>query len=102
MDLQVDELIPTSAEQRGRWQEYTAREPTATFYHSLAWMDAVLAAYGHAAHYLMAYRGSRLVGVFPLFEVHSWLAGAMLVSVPYAVYGGVLADDGPAALVIRE
>jgi len=31
--------------------------------------------------------------VLPLFEVRSLLAGKLLVSVPYATYGGILGDD---------
>lgn len=33
-----------------------------------------------------------MTGVLPLFEVNSLLAGRLLVSVPYATYGGPLAD----------
>ena len=33
------------------------------------------------------------MGILPLIEVRSLLAGRMLVSVPYGTYGGILADD---------
>jgi len=42
----------------------------------------------------------RIVGVFPLFEVNSVLAGRLLVSVPYATYGGILADDEEVAVAL--
>ncbi|GJQ25170.1 MAG: hypothetical protein HBSAPP02_02020 [Phycisphaerae bacterium] len=45
----------------------------------------------------MARRGREVAGVLPLFKVESWLAGRLLVSVPYGVYGGVLASDADAA-----
>lgn len=38
-----------------------------------------------------------MAGVLPLFKVESRLAGRLLVSVPYGVYGGVLASDADAA-----
>jgi FemAB-related protein (PEP-CTERM system-associated) len=41
----------------------------------------------------MAAHGQRVVGVFPTVLVRSRLAGRMLVSVPYGVGGGILADD---------
>lgn len=66
-------------------------------FHSLAWRRAVEQAFGHRAVYFMARRGRDVVGVLPLFEVESWLAGRLLVSVPYGVYGGVLASDADAA-----
>jgi FemAB-related protein (PEP-CTERM system-associated) len=45
----------------------------------------------------MAERSGGVVGVLPLFQVNSILAGRLLTSLPYATYGGVLADDGDAA-----
>lgn len=38
-------------------------------------------------------RDDRITGVLPLFEVRGRLAGRMLVSTPYATYGGIIADD---------
>ncbi|MFQ5429408.1 MAG: GNAT family N-acetyltransferase, partial [Phycisphaerae bacterium] len=51
---------------------------------------------------LMACRGDRVVGVLPLFEIRSFLAGRLLVSVPYATYGGVLAEDDDAAAALFQ
>ena len=93
MDLQITELQPDADDPRGAWQRYADRARSATLFHALSWMDAVRSSYPHRPHYLMAWRGGDVVGVFPLFEVRSLLAGRMLVSVPYGVYGGVLCDD---------
>jgi FemAB-related protein (PEP-CTERM system-associated) len=75
------------------WDEYVCRRPEATVFHRLAWSDAVAAAYGHPPLHVAAWDGSRLVGVLPLFEVKSLFVGRVLVSVPYATYGGIVADD---------
>jgi hypothetical protein len=72
--------------------------PAAALFHTLAWRDAVAAAFGHEAIYLTAARGGRLTGVLPLFYIPSRLGGRMLVSVPYGVGGGVLTDDMEAAI----
>jgi hypothetical protein len=90
MLVRVTELDGSTA---GRWDDYVARHPEATFFHTLIWRDAVAEAFGHSSHYLLAWRADRVVGVFPLTRVDSRLAGTLLVSVPYAVYGGTLADD---------
>lgn len=82
------------------WQAYVDRHAEGTLFHGLAWKRAVERAFGHRSRYLMATRGERLVGVLPLFEVNSVLAGRLIVSVPYATYGGVLADDGEAAAAL--
>lgn len=41
----------------------------------------------------MARQHNKIVGVLPLFEQKSWLFGHSLVSTPFCVYGGVVADD---------
>ncbi|RMF78587.1 MAG: FemAB family PEP-CTERM system-associated protein [Planctomycetota bacterium] len=78
---------------RAAWREYVERHREATLFHHPDWSDAVAETFGHQPAHLFAERGGRLVGVLPLLEVRSWLAGRLLVSLPYAVYGGVLADD---------
>jgi len=75
------------------WNVYVDRHPDATLFHTLFWRDLVRDVFGHKAYYLTAWRDERLVGVFPLMRVDSRLAGRILVSVPYGVYGGTLADD---------
>ncbi|MFQ5491967.1 MAG: GNAT family N-acetyltransferase, partial [Phycisphaerae bacterium] len=54
-------------------------------------------AFGHRAFYLAAVRDDTCVGILPLVRVNSILAGTLLVSLPYAIYGGVLADDDATA-----
>lgn len=41
-----------------------------------------------------------MVGVLPMFLVRGPIIGRMLVSVPYAVGGGILADDGEASVAL--
>jgi FemAB-related protein (PEP-CTERM system-associated) len=65
-------------------------------------MDSVRSAFGHEAIYLTARRGDRWVAVLPLFCVRSLVAGTMLVSVPYAVYGGVVSQDPQATHALLE
>ena len=75
------------------WETYVNRHRDGTVFHTLAWRDSVRDTFGHEDVYLVAMRHGRIVGVFPLFLVASRVAGRMLVSVPYAVGGGTLADD---------
>ncbi|MEE9296527.1 MAG: FemAB family XrtA/PEP-CTERM system-associated protein [Phycisphaerae bacterium] len=75
------------------WDRFNHRALGGTIFHGTAWMQAVRAAFGHRPWYLIARRGGRIVGGLPLFEVRSLLAGKLLVSVPYAVYGGSLGED---------
>jgi len=75
------------------WEQYVLAHPSATVFHPLAWSRAVEAAYPHKPVHLTAWAGEKLVGVLPLFFVKSAFVGRVLVSVPYATYGGILADN---------
>lgn len=90
MSVYVTELDPISEQ---AWESYVARHRRGTLFHTLLWRDAIEEAFGHESRYLTAWRDDALVGIFPLTRVLSRMAGRILVSVPYAVYGGVLADD---------
>ncbi len=95
--VQVKPYAETHAE---AWQAYVHAHPSATVFHMMAWSRAVEAAYGHRPMHLTAWSGDRLVGVLPLFLVKSIFVGRVLVSVPYATYGGILADSDEAAKAI--
>ena len=74
------------------WENYVQAHPLGTVFHRLAWSQGVQEAYGHRPTHLTASIDGRLVGVLPLFLVKG-LFGRALVSVPYATYGGILADS---------
>jgi len=82
------------------WERYVLAHPQGTLFHTLAWRDAVSDSFGHAPWYRLALRGERVAGVLPAFRLSSRIAGRMLVSVPYGVGGGILADDGEAAAAL--
>ena len=79
-------------EARSAWDDYVDRQPRGTVFHLRGWQGAVQRTFGHTDASLFAHRGGEIVGVLPLMEVPT-LKGRALVSVPYAVYGGILADD---------
>lgn len=76
----------------GDWEEFVFAHAAATFFHRFAWSRVLKQAFGHTPHYLVARRDGRVVGVLPLVEVNSRLFGHRLSSLPFAVYGGILAD----------
>lgn len=92
--LTVHALTPNDV---GAWEAYCAEHPDATLFHELAWKRAVERAFGHRSMYLLARRADRVAGILPLFEIRSIIGGRFLLSVPYATYGGIVADDANAA-----
>jgi len=98
-DLRVERLTP---EADGDWDAYVRRAPLGTAFHLTAWKRVVERTFRHRAASLLARRGDRIVGVLPLFHLSSWLFGRSLVSSPYAIRGGILADDAAAAKALLD
>ncbi|MCZ6817627.1 MAG: FemAB family PEP-CTERM system-associated protein [Planctomycetota bacterium] len=84
------------------WQAYTKNHAEATLFHELPWKRAVERTFGHRSWYLLAGQDDRIVGVLPLFQINSVVAGRFLVSQPYATYGGVLADRPEVAAALLD
>lgn len=85
-----------------RWDRYVRTHPEGTLFHLEGWRRAVQTTFRHEPMYLLATRGDDTVGVLPMFLIKSRIAGRILVSVPYAVGGGIIADDEQAAWMLFE
>jgi FemAB-related protein (PEP-CTERM system-associated) len=101
--------VQAYAGERAEWDDFVARTSSGTFFHLIGWKEVLERAFGFTAHYLVARRGGAVVGVLPLFEVRAMLGGRSLLSVPFAVEGGVCATDvvaqqalDAAALALRD
>lgn len=92
--LRVDEATPADA---AVWDAFVEGHPEGTFFHLFPWRELLATTVGFKPNYLMARRGERLAGILPLMEVRSLLFGNALVSLPFAVEGGILAADEAAA-----
>jgi FemAB-related protein (PEP-CTERM system-associated) len=86
----------------GKWRDYVAGHPQGTLFHELAWRDLLVSAFKHRPCYLLAEHQGRVVGVLPLVEIRSRFFGVSMVSVPFGVYGGVLADDPDTAMKLAR
>ena len=67
--------------------------PNGTPFHETRWTELVRATFGFATQTLVAWRGREVVGVLPLAMVTAPITGRRLVSVPFGVYGGILATN---------
>jgi FemAB-related protein (PEP-CTERM system-associated) len=59
----------------------------------MAWRDTIETIFNYRPEYMVARDGNRIVGVLPLFLVENFVTGRVLISTPFAVYGGILADS---------
>jgi FemAB-related protein (PEP-CTERM system-associated) len=98
MAIEVRSLASETVE----WDAFVRSTPGGSPFHLVAWRRAIEATFGHRAHYLVAMRGRAVEGVLPMFEVRGLVGGRGLVSVPYAVYGGVCAVTAAARAALIE
>jgi hypothetical protein len=78
------------------WDRFVRSSPDGTVFHLSAWKRIVTDVFRHTPHYLLAIEGDEIRGALPLFEVRGLLTGRVLISTPYAAYGGLCGTD-PAA-----
>ena len=99
MDFQIHQLKITDY---SRWDAFIAANPDATFFHLSGWKTVIEQVFGHTTHYLFAEQSGQIKAVLPLAHVKSFLFGNTLVSTPFCVYGGIVADNEAAAEAVRE
>jgi FemAB-related protein (PEP-CTERM system-associated) len=85
-----------------RWDSYVEQAPAATFFHRAGWKAVLERAFGHRTYFLYAQQGGEIVGVLPLAQIKSALFGNSLSSLPFCVYGGIVADHELAEKALRE
>ncbi len=89
-NLRIRELLPG---EDARWDAFVQEHRHGSFFHLTGWRRVVEETFHHEPTYLVAEVGRAWRGVLPVFWVKSPFVGKQLISLPYGVYGGVLAAD---------
>lgn len=89
------------------WDAFVASDLHATFFHRFGWRRVLQEAFGHTPYFLLAEekvdsQAVKIVGLLPLAQVRSRLFGNKLASLPFCVYGGILASNDAAAEALRR
>ncbi len=90
--LHVRHLEPGDSVVAARWDAFVADCAGATFFHKSGWQRILTEVFRHPTYFLYAERDGQIEGLLPLGHVKSLLFGNALVSLPFAVYGGVAAS----------
>ncbi|HTP67873.1 MAG TPA: FemAB family XrtA/PEP-CTERM system-associated protein [Dongiaceae bacterium] len=75
------------------WDTYVLGRADGSPFHQAAWKRAIEKTFGFRPLYVFAKRNDRITGIAPVFLISNWMTGRCLISNPFAVYGGILADD---------
>jgi FemAB-related protein (PEP-CTERM system-associated) len=84
-----------------QWDRYVLDHPHASPFHLTAWKKTIEEAFGYRPYYLAAF-DTEIRGLLPLFLVRNPIIGKALISAPFAVYGGILADDARVRSLLYE
>ena len=99
--MTVKRLVPEDSDAIRRWDAFVFQCPEATFFHRAGWQEIVSGVFRHPTYFLYAECDGVIEGVLPLAHVKSLLFGNALVSLPFAVYGGVATCNAEAADVLE-
>ncbi len=104
-EIQLDHALGIVAESRditvrqldssmtNEWDQYILAHPQASLFHLTGWRRVLEDTFNYNSYYLYAEHKGRITGVVPLFLISNPIVGKCLMSVPFGVYGGILADD---------
>jgi FemAB-related protein (PEP-CTERM system-associated) len=98
-DVTVEKLNDVT---RARWDAFVRDCMDGTFFHLSAWSGVIEAEMGCTSHYLYAQRDGAIVGVLPLSRVRNVIAGDVLISTPFLVYGGPIGDADAVRALVAE
>lgn len=85
-----------------KWDDFVLRCPQGSFFHRAGWQTVIEQAFGHKTWFYYAESDGVIVGVLPLAEIKSVLFGHSLSSLPFCVYGGVVATSEDARLALNQ
>lgn len=87
---------------RATWDAYVTTHSAGTPFHLIAWQRSMQTVFGFRPCAWLAEDDGVIRGVLPLFLVENFLQGKILLSSPFAVYGGILADSDDVRQRIAE
>jgi FemAB-related protein (PEP-CTERM system-associated) len=78
------------------WDTFVLKHRHGSPFHLMAWKKTIEESFHYRPFYLLARDGAGIRAVLPMFLVKNPLVGRALISSPFAVYGGILAETDEA------
>jgi FemAB-related protein (PEP-CTERM system-associated) len=75
------------------WDQFVEDHPEGSFFHQTGWKRVMEKTYNYKPFYFCTKRADRITGIAPSFLISNWATGKRLISLPFAVYGGICATD---------
>jgi len=87
---------------RTAWDRFVEAHPMGSPFHLMAWRDTLRENFSYEPKYRVAVEDGQIVGILPIFLVENIVTGSVLISTPFAVYGGILAASEAAHDALAE
>ncbi|WP_019028750.1 FemAB family XrtA/PEP-CTERM system-associated protein [Colwellia piezophila] len=85
----VKRLTPSEFES---WDHYVKNHQYGSFFHLSGWQQVITKSFNHGCYFFYVEQAGKICGILPLVEVKSKFFGHALISTPFCVYGGAIAD----------
>ena len=86
-----------------RWDSFVLAHPSASVFHSSAWLEALTKTYGYEVEaYTTSANAEELKDAVVFCRVNSWLTGRRLVSLPFSDHCEPLVNDENAAAILSK
>jgi FemAB-related protein (PEP-CTERM system-associated) len=100
--IDIKQLIRDDAANEKVWDSFVDSCSNSTFFHRAGWQRVINKVFGHKTYFLYASIDGDVVAVLPLTYINSFLFGKSLVSLSFAVYGGVAFENIDAAELLEN
>jgi len=85
-----------------KWDQFVFDHNDATFFHRAGWKTVIEKSFGHPTYFFYVEENGQIQGILPLGHVKSRLFGNALISTPFSVYGGIVANGENAKRILEE
>lgn len=87
---------------REAWESFINEQPKAIAWQSYKWFDVLKKHYQIDFHPVVAYEGNEIRGILPLYNLKIPFKKNILMSVPFAVAGGIVTTDAESEKLLLD
>lgn len=75
------------------WDRFVNASPHVISWHRYDWSEVLRKNYNSTFYPIAVYDGSKISGILPLYQVDTLRTGRTLISIPFVVAGGIVAEE---------
>ena len=84
--------IILTEDKKSDWNDYVFKNPYSIAWHVYEWSYILRNHYNTVFYPITAFDGPRIRGILPLYHLRTTFSKDLLISIPYVVAGGIVAD----------